>query len=376
MSSPPVPISDNISSVWPRRASKACAGCRRDKTRCDGARPCGGCIKKGYTADQCTDGCESCRRARLRCEDGRPCRRCLEMEIDCAEESNVLGQRPLTPPLTSRAARGDRAKLACSSCRRDNKKCDDQRPCSRCIARGDECIHIARGPKLVKLRCEGCRIDNKRCEDSRPCKYCIDSSKQCVIVPRKGRGHGTRVKAACMSCRRDKIRCNGDRPCTSCVKKGCECIERACNTCSREGKAAECPHRNGQDSGTSASTGSLVNIKGNEYRFQQSFQPDPSMELSRDNLNTRHVPAYASGLQPHAAQSMYPNVMSFEHQYYFPPQSSGHASFPVVHNPAFSANDSAQLGYGYGEHNVRHTDSNMNHPQTIHSHHGTFPQAN
>ena len=74
-------------------------------------------------------------------------------------------------------------------------KCDDHRPCSRCVARSEECVHVSRGPKLVKLRCEGCREDNKRCEESRPCKYCVENLKECIVVPRKGRGHGTRVKA-------------------------------------------------------------------------------------------------------------------------------------------------------------------------------------
>jgi hypothetical protein len=60
--------------------------------------------------------------------------------------------------------------------------------------RSEECIHVTRGPKLVKLRCEGCREDNKKCEELRPCKYCLDIKKECVNVPRKGRGHGTRVK--------------------------------------------------------------------------------------------------------------------------------------------------------------------------------------
>lgn len=90
-------------------------------------------------------------------------------------------------------------------------------------------MHVGRGPKLVKLRCEGCRVDNKRCEDSRPCKHCITKGMPCVNLPRKGRGHGNRVKAACTSCRqvhvfnptvfsikldlhrRDKIRCDGAR---------------------------------------------------------------------------------------------------------------------------------------------------------------------
>ncbi|KAF8817402.1 hypothetical protein BYT27DRAFT_7005521, partial [Phlegmacium glaucopus] len=262
-----IPISDNNTSGWPRRASKACANCRRDKIRCDGARPCGGCAKKGYSVEQCKDGCETCRRARVRCEDGKPCRRCRVMQLECRDETTMSILRSSTSPVPPRSVRGgtDRAKLACSSCRRDNKKCDDQRPCSRCIARSEECVHVGRGPKLVKLRCEGCREGNKRCEDPRPCKYCVESHKPCVLVPRKGRGHGTRVKAACMNCRRDKIRCDGvrqggihpscvdifispvlymlHRPCASCVRKNCECIERACKACSDDGRAADCTHR-------------------------------------------------------------------------------------------------------------------------------------
>jgi hypothetical protein len=108
-----------------------------DKIRCDGARsvikslsmdyllidtslsrPCGGCAKKGYSAEQCKDSCEPCRRARVRCEDGKPCRRCRTTQLECRDETTM------STPAHPRPMRGgtDRAKLACSSCRRDNKK--------------------------------------------------------------------------------------------------------------------------------------------------------------------------------------------------------------------------------------------------------------
>ncbi|KAF8075108.1 hypothetical protein FPV67DRAFT_1409225, partial [Lyophyllum atratum] len=232
---------------------------RRDKIRCDGARPCAGCTKKGYSADQCVDGCDPCRRARVRCEDGKPCQRCREMNLDCVEEatSHVLRQdSPVTPARAMRANPTDRAKLACTNCRRDNKKCEDQRPCSRCVARGEQCVHVGRGPKLVKLRCEVCRQDSKRCEDARPCRYCVENNKQCITQPRKGRGHGTRVKASIYTLRRrDKIRCDGVRPCASCVRKGLDCVERACKTCSREGRAADCTHRKAQAAALSENSG-------------------------------------------------------------------------------------------------------------------------
>ncbi|KAF4592920.1 hypothetical protein EYR38_008626 [Pleurotus pulmonarius] len=199
------PVSDiNSALPWPRRTPKACASCRRDKIRCDGTRPCSNCSKKGYPPEQCVDGCENCRRARVRCEEGKPCYRCRQLQLECVEDLQQIGftgQDPIPSSSSTRAPPpqrpngSDRAKLACQNCRRDNKKCDDQRPCSRCIARSEECVHVARGPKLVKLRCEGCRQDNKRCEDARPCAHCLELGRECVSVPRKGRGHGTRVKA-------------------------------------------------------------------------------------------------------------------------------------------------------------------------------------
>lgn len=119
---------------------------------------------------------------------------------------------------------------------------------------------------------------------------------------------------------------------------------------------------------------STVQIKADEHRPQKPFQAEPSMELSSDDLNSRHVPAYVSGLQPHTTQSLYPNVMSFQDQYYFPPHPTGHASFPAMHNSVYSHNDSAQLGYGYSVLNSRNL-SNMNHSQTIHSNNGMFPHV-
>ncbi|KAM6497112.1 hypothetical protein JOM56_007585 [Amanita muscaria] len=198
MDSQPIPVSDISAQTWPRRATKACANCRRDKIRCNGSRPCASCLKKGHGPEQCIDGCEPCRRARMRCEGGKPCQRCREVQIECTEDTSpaISRQHPVLDFSDHGKNQGsDRAKLACKNCRRDNKKCDDQRPCSRCVSRSEECVHIGRRPKLVKLRCEGCRESGKRCEEARPCQFCVESGKDCVTAPRKGRGHGTRVKA-------------------------------------------------------------------------------------------------------------------------------------------------------------------------------------
>jgi len=201
-----------------KRAMRACASCRHDKIRCDETRPCVGCHRKGLTAEQCVYGCEACRRAQARCEGGAPCLRCVSMHLNCVHGATF----PLTT-LQLRGKFGKRAKLACKNCRRDNKKCEDQRPCKRCVLRGDECIHVARGPKLVKVRCQPCREANRRCEDARPCQSCTTHGELCINPPKKGRVNGTRVKVACVKCRQDKVRCDGQRPCASCGRKGIVC---------------------------------------------------------------------------------------------------------------------------------------------------------
>ncbi|KAJ7504285.1 hypothetical protein B0H11DRAFT_2349702, partial [Mycena galericulata] len=209
---------------------------RRDKVRCDGERPCSGCSKKHL---QCLDGCEPCRRARARCEKTGPrCTRCVDKNIECMEESATL--LPHIAP-AAHAVSNERAKSACQNCRNDNKKCDDQRPCSRCVARSETCVPVAPNPKQARLRCEGCRKQNIRCEDARPCQNCVKAGTECVNIVRQARGCGTRVKAACISCRRSKTRCDGARPCGPCARRGSDCVEQVCRRCAHKGLTA-CAH--------------------------------------------------------------------------------------------------------------------------------------
>ncbi|KAF8892228.1 hypothetical protein BD779DRAFT_1511725 [Infundibulicybe gibba] len=341
-----LPISDINTTSWPRRAIKACASCRRDKIRCDGLRPCGGCSKKGYTANQCVDGCEPCRRARVRCEDGKPCQRCREMRIECVEETMAPISRQDPPPTSqarpARANAAERAKLACTNCRRDNKKCDDQRPCSRCIARSEECIHVGRGPKLVKLRCEGCRQENKRCEDARPCRYCLESGKQCITTPRKGRGHGTRVKAACTNCRRDKIRCDGVRPCAACTRKGYDCIERVCGICSREGKTSDCTHRRVHEQepipcGSQTDENHHPQVFSSTAHIEQPQLPESPTEMSQ------HPPIQQMALLPHT-QSMYQTMSPVPH-FYYPQQPMGGSGPSSINQPMYMTDQHRNNAY-------------------------------
>ncbi|KAH8110779.1 hypothetical protein DFH11DRAFT_1860021 [Phellopilus nigrolimitatus] len=242
-------MTSDQASTWPKRVNKACSSCRRDKIKCDGARPCAAACVKKHLADRCIEGCVPCRRMRARCDGSKPCERCSEMNLDCVDESTTPTSKPepLKKPLQGipRAKPTERAKLACVACRRDNKRCDDNRPCTRCQSRQEECIHVGRGPKIIKQRCKTCRKTNKKacyfpfflhyiCEGQRPCKHCIEVGEECNDVPRKGGGQGSRVKAACMNCRRDKIQCGIERPCPKCVSRGLECFDRTCS-CAEKG---------------------------------------------------------------------------------------------------------------------------------------------
>ncbi len=109
---------------------------------------------------RCMSGCAACRRSRELCDGRNPCRNCDERHLVCEDEvSSPVARHEVVPPTMPPPVRtGERAKLACLACRRDNKKCGDQRPCARCISRSEECIHVNRGPKIVKSRCQACRI--------------------------------------------------------------------------------------------------------------------------------------------------------------------------------------------------------------------------
>lgn len=357
-----------------KRALKACSNCRKDKTKCDGSRPCSNCIRKGFKPVECVDGCINCRKMRLRCLGGRPCLNCSETGTECLGERegerrtgpplnrnvNILDfsntvitaarsgnnedrqkkrptlainfnsssstletvsplyGTPTTPdqgltmiqnpdgsvvqvplyinpqsnsdagpsdlsaysqlkqlPTPSRSRTGalDRAKTACNACRHDNKKCSNNRPCDRCVQRGEKCLEFVRKPDepgRVKMRCKACRRDNKKCAEmeKRPCQHCVTIGEACEEVPRKGRGSGSRVKVACMGCRRDKIQCEETRPCKNCLRKGIRCLERVCAACNGNGEGdgmgGRCPVcRMRPDDGTE---GSLMN-KGREVNF-------------------------------------------------------------------------------------------------------------
>ncbi|KAG5721379.1 hypothetical protein E4T56_gene12958 [Termitomyces sp. T112] len=152
-----------------------------------------------------------------------------------SESPTLAAARPM------RANGSERAKLACTNCRRDNKKCDDQRPCARCAKDVEKTANVA------------------KMSDRAP----IVSNPVNHVLRNLGKAEDMVLELKRLV--RDKIRCDGVRPCASCVRKGLECIERACKNCSREGRAAECTHRKAQ-AAAMAEAAEAQNHQPNEYR--------------------------------------------------------------------------------------------------------------
>eukprot|EP00960_Hanusia_phi_P072314 767758-Hanusia_phi.AAC.1 len=77
---------------------------------------------------------------------------------------------------------------ACGNCRRLKTKCDNTRPCSRCLARGiaSTCADWAKDKpesrKQVSKACEPCRRLKERCDDERPCKRCCKRGRSHLCV--------------------------------------------------------------------------------------------------------------------------------------------------------------------------------------------------
>lgn len=145
---------------------------------------CAACQRKGLTAENCIQGCRACRRARLICGGGKPCINCLNTNQECVNIGEVPASSRNTAreeAFSTRQIRRVRIKLACLACRRfglsvkflsefklmkiarrDNKKCDERRPCARCLSRKEECINLVPTETIVKKRCQGCRVHNRK----------------------------------------------------------------------------------------------------------------------------------------------------------------------------------------------------------------------
>jgi hypothetical protein len=88
--------------------------------------------------------CAACRRAKSKCSEEKPCRRCIRANraASCAEWGREAGSRawPSDLVLLDPATAGKRRRItiseSCASCRRSKVRCDEQKPCTRCVKQG------------------------------------------------------------------------------------------------------------------------------------------------------------------------------------------------------------------------------------------------
>mmetsp|Transcript_6606 Transcript_6606/g.15110 ORF Transcript_6606/g.15110 Transcript_6606/m.15110 type:complete len:534 (-) Transcript_6606:147-1748(-) len=107
------------------RRDRACLSCKKSKVKCDGERPCRSCILKGK------------------------CDLCVDQDMTNAESDM---KRPKNPNMyTRKALKRDQA---CMRCNKSKVKCDGNRPCSRCVARGcqHDCLNISEYNNLISTR--------------------------------------------------------------------------------------------------------------------------------------------------------------------------------------------------------------------------------
>ncbi|KAF8505052.1 hypothetical protein JB92DRAFT_764830 [Gautieria morchelliformis] len=337
-----------------KRVPKACTQCRRDKSRCDRARPCNGCVRKGRVY-ACFDGCVACRRGKLSCDGSRPCISCVQHGRECIEDdpsaiaaSHQRQKSPVSASATPRRIKPRprisipsshaRSKLRCVACKRDNTRCTGGMTCRHCTELGEKCIYISRPPKLVKQRCALCRTKNKKCDHVRPCVHCVRADVPCIDLPRKGVGRGTRVKRACVGCRADKIQCEEARPCGGCKKKNVECMERDCNAClaKGDGKCASCTRQDNLDR-EECETSSTASSEEENDNFSGLFPSSPTSPLTYTVLS-----ADAQGAaKPHTrssspiddAESRYEPAVTLNNRLEPPHRLSTFASFDPYDRP-------------------------------------------
>ncbi|KAG6868733.1 hypothetical protein C0993_011312 [Termitomyces sp. T159_Od127] len=199
-----------------------------------------------------------------------------------SESPTLAAARPM------RANGSERAKLACTNCRRDNKK------------------DAVKTVNVVKTFGRALTVSN-------PVSHVLHNLGKAEDMELESK---RRV--------RDKIRCDGVRPCASCVRKGLECIERACKDCSREGRAAECTHRKAQAAAMAEAAAEAQNNRSDEYRppsadNEYSSQPPPQQRLHLPPIS--HPSSYPPPPPPHV---MYPpshmNHLGPASHYYYPQQ--------------------------------------------------------
>ncbi|GES92838.1 Zn(2)-C6 fungal-specific transcription factor [Rhizophagus clarus] len=113
----------------------ACVNCKKSCKKCDDERPCQRCIRLNI-AETCKDSIRKERKL-VPSEESN-----LNNTLENQQQQQVLSkeknlqvqlQRSLTWPTAEKTTKREQVKCACVNCQKSRKKCDDKRPCQRCI---------------------------------------------------------------------------------------------------------------------------------------------------------------------------------------------------------------------------------------------------
>ena len=110
--------------------SDACAACRRSKVKCDDTKPCSRCIKHDWQ-----DKCVTWRHL-------PPVMSHAETAAAVEGEPSPEPGSPIGASSAQKRRRTISTSTACNACRISKVKCDEQKPCKRCIktSRQTECV--------------------------------------------------------------------------------------------------------------------------------------------------------------------------------------------------------------------------------------------
>ncbi|EKX49929.1 hypothetical protein GUITHDRAFT_104325 [Guillardia theta CCMP2712] len=192
LSSPSTPSSP-LPANKPRRArrtSAACIHCKTNKVKCDDARPCSRCQRRGWDQSCVAFSGQS--------------------EAFALASRSPLGYLPVVAPKTQHLSLPPKRK-SCEGCRQKKVKCSMDKPCSRCSSN-------------VVMACTECleHFAAAAAPWGQDLGYARRSDIYRMLRPHK-RKH---VDKACAYCRRSKIGCDEARPCARCLKAGLSCYDR------------------------------------------------------------------------------------------------------------------------------------------------------
>jgi len=276
----------------------ACIPCRHVKLKCDEQKPCRRCVRHwGYIVANsvCVSWREELRPFDADAPDGVAAGEQADVEGEPGQKQLQMGGRAEETASQSEApAKRHQVSRACEPCRRKKLKCEDTRPCSRCVRKGTACtgptlsyevmvedrqrssemlprggdgftieeskflpfneLQLNRRRAQVAQACGPCKRSKVKCDDVRPCSRCVKEGPAMMRACSEGFGItdslqaqalagrpvSRRVPSSCERCRRSKLKCDMERPCRNCVSHGdsMKCIDSSLAIINGETKQA------------------------------------------------------------------------------------------------------------------------------------------